>query len=104
AGLSPDDLVRAMVGRELEDHVPQETAIGEPVLVVERLTREGVFADVSFEVRAGEIVALAGLVGAGRSEVASAVFGIDRFDAGRVAIDGNRLRGGSPTEAMSAGI
>src|SRR5437764_4508254 len=104
AGLSADDLVRAMVGRVLEDHVPQETTIGDPVLVVERLTREGVFVDISLDVRAGEIVALAGLVGAGRSEVASAIFGIDRFDAGRVAVNGNELRGGSPTGAMAAGI
>ena len=52
------------------------------MLAVDRLTREGVFVDISFEVRAGEVVALAGLVGAGRSEVARAVFGIDRYDAG----------------------
>jgi rhamnose transport system ATP-binding protein len=104
AGLTADDLVRAMVGRTLEGHVPTETAIGDPVLVVERLTREGVFVDVSFEVKAGEIVALAGLVGAGRSEVACAVFGIDRFDGGRVSVRGRQLRGGSPTRAMAAGI
>jgi rhamnose transport system ATP-binding protein len=104
AGLTADDLVRAMVGRKLEDHVPTETEIGDPVLVVERLTREGVFVDVSFEVRAGEIVALAGLVGAGRSEVACAIFGIDRFDGGRVSVRGRQLRGGSPTRAMAAGI
>ena len=58
------------------------------MLEVERLTREGVFSDVCFEVRAGEIVALAGLVGAGRSEVARAIFGIDRADAGHVEVDG----------------
>jgi rhamnose transport system ATP-binding protein len=104
AGLTADDLVRAMVGRRLEDHVPTEAAIGDQVLVVERLTREGVFVDVSFDVRAGEIVALAGLVGAGRSEVAMAVFGIDRLDGGRVSLNGRALRGGSPTEAMAAGI
>ena len=104
AGLSADDLVHAMVGRELEDHVPQETTIGDPVLVVERLTREGVFVDISFEVRAGEIVALAGLVGAGRTEVASAIFGIDRFDAGRVTVSGKELGRGSPAKAMGAGI
>jgi rhamnose transport system ATP-binding protein len=63
-----------------------------------------VFVDVSFEVRAGEIVALAGLVGAGRSEVACAIFGIDRFDAGRVTVAGRELRRGSPTAAMAAGI
>ncbi|MDX6426479.1 MAG: rhamnose transport system ATP-binding protein, partial [Gaiellaceae bacterium] len=70
SGLTADDLVRAMVGRELPERVMQEQNIGATVLRVERLTREGVFVDVSFDVRAGEIVALAGLVGAGRSEVA----------------------------------
>ena len=104
AGLTAEDLVRAMVGRELEEHVPQEQAIGQAVLRVERLTREGVFVDVSFEVRAGEIVALAGLVGAGRSEVACAIFGIDRFDAGSVTVNGNALRRSSPTRAMAAGL
>jgi rhamnose transport system ATP-binding protein len=104
AGLSPDDLVRAMVGRELPERVPQEQNIGGAVLQVERLTREGVFVDVSFEVRAGEIVALAGLVGAGRSEVARAIFGIDRYDGGRVLIEGKPLRAVSPTTAMETGI
>ena len=61
-----------------------------------RLTREGVFFDVSFEVRAGEIVALAGLVGAGRSEVARAIFGIDKPDAGHVEV------GGAPAAAGPA--
>jgi rhamnose transport system ATP-binding protein len=104
AGLTGDDLIRAMVGRELPERVPQEQNIGAPVLQVERLTREGVFVDVSFEVRAGEIVALAGLVGAGRSEVARAIFGIDRYDGGRVVVDGKPLRRGSPAVAMDAGI
>jgi rhamnose transport system ATP-binding protein len=104
AGLTADDLVRAMVGRELESHVPREQAIGETVLRVDRLTREGVFVDVSFEVRAGEIVALAGLVGAGRTEVACAVFGIDRYDGGSVVLAGRALRRGSPTAAMDAGV
>ena len=71
---------------------------------VHRLTREGVFFDVSFEVRAGEIVALAGLVGAGRSEVARAIFGIDSADAGHVEVDGRRLPAGRPLAAMRAGI
>ncbi len=74
------------------------------MLKVDRLTREGEFTDVSFEVRSGEIVALAGLVGAGRTEVARAIFGIDRSDAGAVEIDGKPLRPGSPTAAMAAGI
>ena len=92
ADMTPDEMVRRMVGRELCALFPKQDAeIGEPVLSVHRLTREGVFFDVSFEVRAGEIVALAGLVGAGRSEVARAIFGIDKPDAGHVEVAGRRL-------------
>jgi rhamnose transport system ATP-binding protein len=94
-----------MVGRQMEERVAGERGTpGEPVLRVERLTREGVFTDISLEVRAGEIVALAGLVGSGRSEVARAVFGIDRYDAGQVVMRGRALRRASPTAAMAAGI
>ncbi|MGP3932182.1 sugar ABC transporter ATP-binding protein [Nonomuraea sp. KM88] len=104
-GLTHDDLIRRMVGREVATLFPkEEAAVGEVALRVERLTREGVFTDVSFEVRRGEIVALAGLVGAGRSEVARAVFGIDRWDAGSVTVDGVTLTAGSPTAAMNAGL
>ena len=106
AGLTAADLVRAMVGRELAARPPQAGAgtPGDPVLTVERLTREAVFTDVSFTVRSGEIVALAGLVGSGRSEVARAIFGIDRYDAGTVTVTGRELRKASPTSAMTAGI
>jgi rhamnose transport system ATP-binding protein len=105
ADMTPDDMVKRMVGRELSALFPkQDTAIGAPVLRVHRLTREGVFVDVSFEVQAGEIVALAGLVGAGRSEVARAIFGIDKPDAGHVEVDGRRLPPGKPLTAMRAGI
>jgi rhamnose transport system ATP-binding protein len=103
-GMTPDDLVRAMVGRDVLTGRHQRNQPGEKVLAVERLTREGVFLDVSFEVHAGEIVALAGLVGAGRSEVARAIFGIDRYDAGSVQVSGRKLKRGSPTTAMSAGV
>jgi len=108
ADLTADDLVRRMVGRHLAtlypEPTPPPTESDEVALKVERLTREGVFTDVSFEVRPGEIVALAGLVGAGRSEVARAVFGIDRFDAGRVTVAGRPLPPASPTAAMAAGL
>ncbi|MEA2317228.1 MAG: rhamnose transport system ATP-binding protein [Solirubrobacteraceae bacterium] len=105
ADMTPDEMVRRMVGRDLSALFPkQDAAIGEPVLKVQRLTREGVFFDVSFEVRAGEIVALAGLVGAGRSEVARAIFGIDKADAGHVEMQGRQLPAGRPTAAMRAGI
>jgi rhamnose transport system ATP-binding protein len=105
AGLTADDLVRAMVGRRMEERAAGERGVpGDLVLRVEHLTREGVFTDISLDVRAGEIVALAGLVGSGRSEVARAVFGIDRYDAGRVVMRGRALRRASPTGAMAAGI
>ena len=105
ADITPDELVRRMVGRELKALFPKQDAqVGEPVLEVHRLTREGVFFDISFEVRAGEIVALAGLVGAGRSEVARAIFGIDRPDAGHAEVAGKRLPPGRPLAAMRAGI
>jgi rhamnose transport system ATP-binding protein len=106
AGLTAADLVRAMVGRELAERPPADGAAvpGGPVLTVERLTREGVFTDISLTVRAGEIVTLAGLVGSGRSEVARAVFGIDRYDAGSVTVRGQDLKRASPTSAMAAGI
>jgi rhamnose transport system ATP-binding protein len=103
-GLTPGALVRAMVGRDVVAGTHEPHQPGKTVLAVQRLTREGVFADISFEVRAGEVVALAGLVGSGRSEVARAIFGIDGYDAGSVQISGRRLRGGSPTAAMQAGI
>ncbi|MBO0838199.1 MAG: sugar ABC transporter ATP-binding protein, partial [Actinobacteria bacterium] len=104
--LTPPDLVRAMVGRELAERPPRagHATPGEPVLEVSRLTREGVFTDVSFTVAAGEIVALAGLVGAGRSEVARAIFGIDSYDAGSVTLKGRKLRRASPASAMAAGV
>jgi rhamnose transport system ATP-binding protein len=103
--LTVQSVIRAMVGRDMDALFPKVDAErGNVVLNVERLTREGVFTDVSFEVRQGEIVALAGLVGAGRSEVARAVFGIDRWDAGSVEVAGRRLRPGSPTTAMAAGV
>jgi len=105
AAMTPDEVVRRMVGRELSALFPkEETEAGATMLRVHRLTREGVFTDVSFDVRAGEIVALAGLVGAGRSEVARAIFGIDRADAGHVEVDGRRLPKARPTAAMRAGL
>jgi rhamnose transport system ATP-binding protein len=104
-GRTSADLVRAMVGRDLAER-PEVTGDtpGEPVLTVSRLTREGAFTDISLTVRSGEIVALAGLVGSGRSEVARAIFGIDRYDAGSVTVKGKDLRKASPTSAMAAGI
>jgi rhamnose transport system ATP-binding protein len=103
--LTVDQVVRRMVGREVASLFPKiDVEPGAGLLEVRGLTRVGVFADVSFDVRAGEIVALAGLVGAGRSEVVRAVFGVDRYDAGSVRISGQELRKGSPAAAMAAGL
>ena len=103
--LTIDEVIFSMVGRDIVslygDHARTP---GLNVLEVEHLTREGVFTDVSFTVRAGEIVGLAGLVGAGRTEVARGIFGIDRIDAGRVRLLGQTLKPGSPLAAMRAGI
>jgi len=105
AGTTVDELVRAMVGREVSDLFPKEEAeIGETLLRVTGLTRAGVFDDVSFEVRTGEIVGLGGLVGAGRSEVARALFGVDRYDSGAVQLGGSPIPPASPEAAMRAGI
>jgi rhamnose transport system ATP-binding protein len=105
AGLTADDLVRAMVGRQVEQRTGAgRHEAGREVLRVDRLTREGVFTDISLAVRAGEIVVLAGLVGSGRSEVARAIFGIDRYDAGTVKLAGRPLRRASPAAAMAAGV
>ncbi|MGD0604819.1 MAG: sugar ABC transporter ATP-binding protein [Streptosporangiaceae bacterium] len=103
--LTIDEVIRSMVGRDLDVLFPSTQApVGEVVLQVEQLSREGVLHDISFSVRRGEIVALAGLVGAGRSEVARAVFGIDRRSAGRVTVRGQVLPNASPLAAMAAGV
>ena len=100
-----DQLVRRMVGRELGAMFPKrQVEPGEVVLEVEGLTRSGHCRDVGFTVRAGEIVALAGLVGAGRSEVVQAVFGIEPRDAGTVRVAGRALPSGRPRAAMRAGV
>jgi rhamnose transport system ATP-binding protein len=105
AEVTADDLVRRMVGRAVADLYPKVPSTpGEVVLRVEGLESTGTFHDVTFEVRAGEIVGLAGLVGAGRSEIARAVFGVDRYDAGRVVVGGRALRPGDPTAAIAAGL
>ncbi|WP_232549266.1 sugar ABC transporter ATP-binding protein [Propioniciclava soli] len=99
------DIVRKMVGREVGDLFPkQEAQIGAPVLEVNGLSQPGVFADITFSVRSGEIVALAGLVGAGRSEVARAVFGVDPYRTGEVRVGGRPLPKNSPAAAMRAGL
>lgn len=105
AGLTPKEMITLMVGRDLDEVFPKrEVEIGDPVLEVRGLTRLGVYEDISLTVRSGEIVGLAGLVGAGRTEIARAIFGLDRFDSGAVLIDGEEAVIRSPKSAVRAGI
>ncbi|MFC0401041.1 sugar ABC transporter ATP-binding protein [Paraburkholderia rhizosphaerae] len=103
--LTTEAIVAKMVGRDLQTFYPKaDVTPGAVRLSVRGLTRIGVFKDISFDVRAGEIVALAGLVGAGRSEIARAIFGIDPYDAGEVRIGDKRLAPGRPAAAVRAGL
>ncbi|SFR68596.1 monosaccharide ABC transporter ATP-binding protein, CUT2 family [Agromyces sp. CF514] len=105
ASVTTPDIVREMVGRDIDQLFPKEVAeIGDVVLKVSGLTRIGVFADIDLEVRAGEIVALAGLVGAGRTEVARAIFGIDAYDRGTVELLGSPVKAHTPQAAIDAGM
>jgi len=105
AELPHAEIVRLMVGRSLDALFPKEEAeIGDVVLQVQRLTHRGVFSNVSLELRRGEIVGLAGFVGSGRTEVARAIFGIDRIDAGRLWIEGRPFRPRSPRAALRRGL
>jgi rhamnose transport system ATP-binding protein len=105
ADTNVDELVRQMVGRDVTDLFPKlEAEIGGPLLEVEGLSSAGVFHDITFTVRAGEIVGLAGLVGAGRSEVARAVFGVDGYDSGSVRLAGQPVKKGDPARAMLQGL
>ena len=102
---TPDELVAMMVGRSLESfYVRTFAAPGDVVLRVERLTRAGVFSDVSFQVRKGEILGFSGLVGAGRSEVMAAIFGGTPFDTGTLTLNGESVRFQSTAQAIRHGM
>jgi ABC-type sugar transport system ATPase subunit len=103
--ITTEQLIRHMVGREVtaiytRDAIPP----GEVLLQVEHLTREPVLKDISFTLRAGEIVGMAGLIGAGRTELCRALFGVDAIDSGSVRIRGNAVRIRSPRDAVAAGL
>ena len=104
AELTTADLIRHMVGRAVELFPPADHAFGDVALEVEDLSRAGVFDAITFSVRAGEIVGFAGLVGAGRTEIARVLFGIDRRDRGVVRLAGVPVDFASPAAAMRGGI
>ena len=100
------DLVKAMVGRELNSMYPEKTAkIGDVVLEVDNISKEGYFKNISFNVRKGEILALTGLVGAGRTEIFKCVFGItEKEPGGHTYIEGKEVNISSPAEAIKYGM
>lgn len=105
AELDRDQAVQMMIGRPLKNIYPQwESKPGQEVLEVSGLSRDDAFTDVSFKVRAGEIVGLGGLVGSGRTEIARVIFGIDQPTAGSIRIAGKEVSFADPPAAMAAGV
>lgn len=103
--LSAGVLVQLIVGREIESYPRRaKTSIGEPVLEVRDLFRPGEFCDVSFTLRAGEVMGIAGLVGAGRTAVARAIFGVEPPERGDVYVRGRKVHLSSPRQAIRAGL
>jgi len=104
-GLDVPHIVRLMVGRELSDfYPPRDALIGDVRVRVRGLASARGIRDVSFDVRAGEVVGMAGLIGAGRTETARAIFGVDRRTAGTVEIDDRPVAARTPSDAIAAGV
>jgi ABC-type sugar transport system ATPase subunit len=106
-GIDEDFLITNMVGRSIENMHGKSAFNKEKsneVFRAENITIEGVFENVSFSVRSGEIVGMAGLVGAGRTEVGRAVFAAEKIDSGNIFINGRKIKPGSPGEAIAEGI
>ncbi|MGH7496516.1 MAG: sugar ABC transporter ATP-binding protein [bacterium] len=99
--VSAAQLVRLMANRELKEHYPKQKAqAGEELLRVENLTRGAKLKDISFSLRRGEVLGVAGVLGAGRTELARAIFGVDPIDAGRIWVKGQEVRIKSPAAAI----
>ena len=104
-GITNADLIKAMVGREINDLFPKpDVKPGEEMLRIENFSRTGFYKNVNLHVRAGEIVGLTGLVGAGRTEVVESVCGITRQNEGKVYLEGKEVAIKNPTDAMKNGI
>ena len=103
--VSKPELIRMMVNRELKAQFPkQKSTIGEEILRVEHLNRSEVLKDINFSIHRGEILGIAGLLGSGRTELARAIFGIDKIDSGQIIIKGKRHKIRSPHNAINLGI
>jgi inositol transport system ATP-binding protein len=105
AELDRQKLIALMVGRELTHMFPKEHAeMGEVVMSVRGLTRKGKAEDISFDIRRGEILGLAGLMGAGRTEVLEAIFGVAKIDGGEITIHGKPITIREPADAIANGL
>ncbi len=103
--LTNDQLINKMVGREIADIYPkQKLTMGKEIFKVDKLSKLGYYKDVSFSVHAGEILAMTGLVGAGRSEVCQGIMGVERADSGSIYLDGEKLNIKCVKDAMDAGL
>ncbi len=100
-----NDLIRMMVGRSVAEQIPKrEVVVGDVVLQVDGLGRKGVLEPLSFAVRSGEILGVAGLMGSGRTELARAIFGADPTDSGTIKVAGQLLSGKNPAWSIAAGL
>ena len=100
-----NEIVKMMIGREIGERYPsRDVKIGKEVLKVKGLTRKGTFHDVSFSVRAGEVLGVSGLMGAGRTEIMQAIFGNLSYENGTIEIDGKEVKISNPRQAMEHGI
>lgn len=104
-GITRQKLIEYMLGRPLSNMYNKQPAeLGEPILRVEGLSRKGAFENVSFEARRGEVLGFFGLVGAGRSEIMRAIFGVDKLDSGKIYIGGNEVKIANPAQATAHGL
>jgi len=102
---SPEDLIGMMVGRSLKSYYSRTYCPRDEVMLsVEHLTKAGVFEDICFQVRAGEVLGFAGLVGAGRSEIMAAIFGSEPYDSGTIRLGGREATFRNPAQAMARGV
>lgn len=100
-----NDIVKMMIGREIGERFPaRNVKLGKEVLKVDKLTKNGVFHDVSFSVRAGEVLGVSGLMGAGRTEIMQSIFGNMSIDSGKIYIEGKEVQIKNPSQAIKAGI
>jgi ribose transport system ATP-binding protein len=103
--LSLDEIIAKMVGRTLSEKFPKRNLqMGEIILEVQNISRKGVIRDISFQLHKGEVLGIAGLMGAGRTELARAIFGADRKDGGRILLEGQEITIHNPLEAIKSGI